>query len=141
MKYKIGYVPDTFDLFHIGHLNIIKRAKEKCTLLICIVSTDDLVLRHKQKHVVVPFDERVEIVKAIKYVDKVVPQTNQDKFLQWQEHKYNAIFVGDDLKDTSKWKIYEEQLKPKGVEFIYFPYTQTTSSTLILKRLQGLELQ
>jgi len=135
MKYNVGYVPGTFDLFHIGHLNILKRAKEMCTHLICTVSTDELVFEHKYKKPVVPFTERIEIVKAIKYVDEVVPQINQDKFSQWYQYKFNAIFVGDDLKDTQKWLMYEEQLKPRGVDFIYFSYTNNTSSTLINKAL------
>jgi len=139
LKYKVGYVPGTFDLFHIGHLNIIKRAKEMCDYLICTVSTDELVLEHKSKKPIIPFEERIEIVSAIKYVDKVVPQLDQDKFLQWQQYKFDAIFVGDDLKNTPKWLMYEEQLKPMGVVFIYFPYTKNTSSTLILDKLSETE--
>lgn len=133
--YKIGYVPGTFDLFHIGHLNVIRKAKEMCEYLICTVSTDELVSEHKNKRPIIPFEERIEIVQAIKYVDKAVPQTNQDKFLQWQEYRFDAIFVGDDLKYTEKWLSYEEQLNPLGVNFIYFPYTKTTSSSLITKIL------
>jgi len=135
MRFKTGYVPGTFDLFHVGHLNIIKKAKAMCDFLICTVSTDEAVFAHKNKLPVVPFDERIEIVKAIRYVDEAVPQINQNKLLQWQEYKFDAIFVGDDLKGTPKWLKYEEQLRPHGVEFVYFPYTDTTSSTLILKKL------
>ena len=131
MKYKIGYVPGTFDLFHIGHLNIIKKAKDMCEYLICTVSTDELVLKFKNKKPIIPFEERMEIMNAIKYVDEVVPQLNQDKFLQWQQYKFNAIFAGDDLKGSQKWLMYESQLKPLGVDFIYFSYTKNTSSSLI----------
>ena len=143
MKYKVGYVPGTFDLFHIGHLNIIKKAKEMCDYLICTVSTDELVIKHKLKKPVIPFEERIEIISSIRYVDKAVPQINQDKYLQWQQYKFNAIFVGDDLKNTKKWLVYEEQLKPYGVVFVYFPYTNTTSSSLIvdiLNKIEGNEL-
>ena len=137
MKYKVGYVPGTFDLFHIGHLNIIKNAKNICDYLICTVSTDELVLAHKNKLPVIPFQERMEIVKAIRYVDEVIPQINQNKYLQWQENGFDAIFVGDDLKGTSNWLEYEEKLKPVGVDFFYFPYTNTTSSTLIAHFIKG----
>jgi glycerol-3-phosphate cytidylyltransferase len=139
LKYKIGYVPGTFDLFHVGHLNIIKKAKTLCEYLICTVSTDELVLEHKNKKPIIPFEERIEIVSAIKYVDKAVSQINQDKFLQWQQYKFDAIFVGDDLKNTPKWLKYEEQLRPCGVDFVYFPYTKITSSTLILEVLNKLK--
>ena len=139
MKYKIGYVPGTFDLFHIGHLNVIRKAKDMCEYLICTVSTDELVAENKHKKPIVPFEERIDIVRAIRYVDEAVPQTNQDKLLQWHQYKYNAIFVGDDLKDTPKWLLYEQQLKPHGVEFIYFAYTTDTSSTLLLEKLSQLE--
>lgn len=135
MKYDLGYVPGTFDLFHIGHLNILKRAKEMCSYLLCAISTDELVFEHKHKKPVIPFNERIEIVRAIKYVDEAIPQFNQDKFSQWQQYKFNAIFVGDDLKNTPKWLAFEEQLKSCGVDFIYFPYTIHTSSTLITKAL------
>ena len=107
--------------------------------MICTVSTDELVFEHKGKIPVIPHEERIEIVKSIRYVDQAVPQFNQDKFLQWQQYQFDVIFVGDDLKDTPKWLMYEEQLKPHGVNFIYFPYTQTTSSTLILKTINRLE--
>ena len=92
----IGYTTGVFDMFHIGHLNILRRAKEQCDYLIVGVSTDELVKSYKNKTPVIPFEERKAIIEAIKYVDKVVPQTSMDKFSAWQELKYNVIFHGDD---------------------------------------------
>lgn len=133
--YKIGYVPGTWDLFHIGHLNILKKAKSMCDILICSVSTDELVQKYKNKIPVVPFEERIEILRSIKYVDIAIPQENQDKFLQWKQYKFDVIFVGDDLKGTERWILFEKQLKPMGVEFVYFPYTVTTSSSILREKL------
>ncbi len=137
-KYKIGYIPGTFDLFHIGHLNLIRNARQYCDKLICAVSTDEVVESHKNKRPVIPFEERIEIVRAIRYVDEAVPQTNQDKYAQWKEYGFDAIFGGSDLLGTPKWLAYEAELKPEGVDFIYFEYTKTTSSTLITKVLKTL---
>ncbi|HLR20770.1 MAG TPA: adenylyltransferase/cytidyltransferase family protein [Tissierellaceae bacterium] len=128
-KYKIGYTTGVFDLFHIGHLNILRRAKEECDYLIVGVTTDDEVLRVKNKQPIIPFKERVEIVQALKCVDKAVPEDNVDKLVAWEEYKYNVIFKGDDWKGSSKWLKYEEEFSKRGVEVVYFPYTKGTSST------------
>ena len=100
-KYKIGYTTGVFDLFHIGHLNILKRAKEQCDYLIVGVSTDELVKLYKNKTPVIPFNERVAIVEAIKYVDKVVTQTSMDKLVAWNELHFDAMFHGDDWKNST----------------------------------------
>lgn len=126
----IGYTTGVFDLFHIGHLNLLKKAKEQCDHLIVGVSTDDLVM-YKHKHAVIPFEERIEIVKAIKYVDEVVPQVNMNKMEAWEKLHFNVMFVGDDWKGTPKWDAYEKQFAEVGVKIVYFPYTKGTSSTLI----------
>lgn len=126
----IGYTTGVFDLFHIGHLNLLKKAKEQCDHLIVGVSTDDLVT-YKHKHAVIPFEERIEIVKAIKYVDEVVPQVNMNKMEAWEKLHFNVMFVGDDWKGTPKWEAYEKQFAEVGVKIVYFPYTKGTSSTLI----------
>ena len=128
--YKVGYTTGVFDLFHIGHLNLLKRAKSMCDYLIVGVSTDDLV-SYKNKKPVIPFNERVEIVKAIRYVDKVVAQENMNKMEAWQKYKFNIMFVGDDWKGTEKWENYEKEFEKVGVKIQYFPYTKGTSSTLI----------
>lgn len=126
----IGYTTGVFDLFHIGHLNLLRKAKEQCDHLIVGVSTDDLVM-YKHKHAVIPFEERIEIVKAIKYVDEVVPQVNMNKMEAWEKLHFNVMFVGDDWKGTPKWEAYEKQFAEVGVKIVYFPYTKGTSSTLI----------
>ncbi|GIN09771.1 cytidyltransferase [Shouchella clausii] len=140
-KYKIGYTTGVFDLFHIGHLNILKQAKEKCEFLIVGVTTDEQVRLLKKKDVVIPFEERIEIVNSIKYVDKAVPETNaQNKFEAWEQYKYNVIFKGDDWKGTDKWKTYEEQFSQKNVDVVYFPYTAGTSSTKLTEAINNLIL-
>ncbi len=134
----IGYTTGVFDLFHIGHLNILKRAKEKCDFLIVGVSTDELVMQYKNKTPVISYEERVQIVEAIKYVDKVVPQTHRDKFAAWEEYKFDRMFVGDDWKGSPLFTELEEKFKPFGVEIVYFPYTEGTSSTMLKKALATL---
>ena len=126
----IGYTTGVFDLFHIGHLNLLRKAKEQCDHLIVGVSVDDLVL-YKHKRAVIPFEERIEIVRQIKYVDEAVPQYNMDKMEAWRKYHFNRMFVGDDWKGTEKWNRIEAEMNAVGVELIYFPYTKGTSSTLI----------
>lgn len=134
-KYKVGYTAGVYDMFHIGHLNILKRAKESCNYLIVGVSTDELVQNYKNKNTIIPFDERAAIVEAIKYVDKVVPQVSMDKMQAWENYKFDAMFVGDDWKGTEKWNKIEEEFKKVGVDIVYFPYTQGTSSTILREKL------
>ncbi|MFR1380508.1 MAG: adenylyltransferase/cytidyltransferase family protein [Clostridium neonatale] len=136
-KYKVGYTTGVFDLFHIGHLNLLKKSKEMCEYLIVGVSTDELV-KYKNKKPVIPFEERIEIVNAIKYVDKVVPQENMDKLSAYNKYNFNVMFVGDDWKGTGKWNKIEKDLKEVGCELVYFPYTKGTSSTLINETLNRL---
>ncbi|MBQ9864518.1 MAG: adenylyltransferase/cytidyltransferase family protein [Bacteroidales bacterium] len=126
----IGYTTGVFDLFHIGHLNLLRRAKAQCDHLIVGVTVDELVL-YKNKHAVIPFEERIEIVRSIKYVDEAVPQVNMNKMEAWEKYRFNRMFVGDDWKGTEKWNKIEEEMRSVGVELIYFPYTKGTSSTLI----------
>ena len=130
-KYKIGYTTGVFDLFHIGHLNIIKRAKEQCDYLIVGVSTDEVVQEYKNKMPIIPYEERAKIVEAIKYVDKVVPQTSMNKYEAWEKEKFDVIFHGDDWKNSDMYKENERKLKAVGVDFVYFEYTKSTSSTKI----------
>jgi len=127
---KTGYTTGVFDLFHVGHLNMLKNAKSLCDKLIVGVSTDELV-SYKNKKSVIPFKERAEIVASIKYVDVVVSQENMDKLTQWKKLKFDILFVGDDWFKTEKWEKFEEQFKEVGVKVVYFPYTKGTSSTLI----------
>lgn len=111
----IGYTTGVYDMFHIGHLNVIKRAKEQCDFLIVGVSTDDLVRYEKNKTPVIPYAERAAIVAALKYVDQVVPQTDKDKFGAWEKYHFNKMFVGSDWKGTPQWNKYEEHYSPKAV--------------------------
>lgn len=134
-KYKVGYTTGVFDLFHVGHLNILKRAKEYCDELIVGVSTDELVLEYKNKTPVIPYEERVAIVSAIKYVDKVVSQVNRDKFEAWENIGFDVMFVGDDWKGSNIFMEIEQQFSKVGVDIIYFPYTQGTSSTILREKI------
>ena len=131
----IGYTTGVFDMFHIGHLNILRCAKEQCDYLIVGVSTDELVERDKKKTPMIPFRERCAIVEAIKYVDRVVPQLDKNKFGAWEKYRFNRMFVGSDWKGTPQWDAYEEQFAPVGVEIVYFDYTAGISSTILRDRL------
>lgn len=132
---KIGYTTGVFDLFHIGHLNILRRAKMNCDYLIVGVTTDELCEQRKKKPPIIPFNERIEIVQSIKFVDEVVAQENMDKFGAWENIKFDVMFVGDDWKGTPAWNKLEEEFAKVGVEIVYFPYTKHTSSTKLRKVL------
>ena len=99
----IGYTTGVYDMFHIGHLNILRRAKEQCDFLIVGVSTDDLVEQEKKKRPIIAFEERVEIIKELRCVDMVIPQVNKNKMQAWEEIHFNKMFVGSDWKDTPQW--------------------------------------
>lgn len=133
----IGYTTGVYDLFHVGHVNMLRNAKSICDRLIVGVTVDDLVA-YKNKKAVIPFEERIEIVRACKYVDLAVPQTSMDKLDALQRYKFNKMFVGDDWYGTDKWQVFDEQFKAKGVDIMYFPYTKSTSSTLINQTLKSL---
>lgn len=134
----IGYTTGVYDMFHVGHLNILKRAKEHCDYLIVGVSTDETVMSYKHKSPIIPYKERAEIVKAIRYVDEVVPQVSMDKFEAWKNLHYDILFHGDDWKGTNLYKMYEEQFATIGVKIIYLPHTDGISSTKLTKVLKSL---
>ena len=131
----IGYTTGVYDMFHVGHLNILRRAKEQCDFLIVGVSTDDLVQHDKGKTPIIPFEDRCKIVEAIKYVDKVVPQNDKNKFGAWEKYNFNKMFVGSDWQGTETWNRFEEQFKPIGVEIIYLSHTDGISSTILRSKL------
>lgn len=131
----IGYTTGVYDMFHIGHLNILKRAKEQCDYLIVGVSTDELVQKEKNKIPIIPFAERCAIVKAIKYVDKVVPQLDKNKKSAWEREHFNKMFVGSDWKGTEVWKKYETEFKPLEVEIVYLDHTDGISSTILREKI------
>lgn len=130
-KYNIGYTTGVFDMFHVGHLNILKRAKAQCEHLIVGVSTDELVKGYKGKTPIIPFEERFAIVGAIKYVDEVVPQTSMDKFKAWEQLKFNVLFHGSDWKDSDMYNAIVKQFSTIGVEVVFLPHTAGVSSTLL----------
>lgn len=126
----IGYTTGVFDLFHIGHVNLLRNAKAMCDKLIVGVTTDELV-SYKNKKSVIPFEERIEIVRSVKYVDAVIPQDSMDKFEAWKKNKFDVMFVGDDWYNTDKWETLDNKFKEVGVRIVYFPYTKGISSTLL----------
>ncbi len=128
---KIGYTSGVFDLFHIGHLNILKKAKKNCDYLIVAVTNDSLTLKLKNKKPVIPFKERFEIVKSIKFVDKVVEEKVDDKLLAKKKYKFDIIFKGDDWKNSKKWKVLKREFKKMNTKVLFLKYTKNTSSTLI----------
>ena len=130
-KYKVGYTTGVFDLFHIGHLNLLKRAKEQCEYLIVGVSTDELVESYKGHKPIIPFEERIVIVEAIKYVDKVVPQLTMNKIDAWEKLKFEAVFHGDDWKGSKMYDEIEREFQKVGVSMVFMPYTKGVSSTQI----------
>ena len=134
----IGYTTGVFDMFHIGHLNIIRRAKEKCDFLIVGVSTDELVQKEKSKTPVIPFEERCQIVSAIKYVDMVVPHNDKNKIEAWEKYHFDKMFVGSDWKGTPQWEAYEKQFEPLGVEIVYLTHTDGISSTKLTQVIKSL---
>lgn len=124
---KIGYLSGTFDLFHIGHLNLLRRAKEHCDYLVVGIHQD---ASHKDKQAFIPFEERADIVRNIKYVDEVILSEPEDSDVYTKGIiKYDYLFVGSDYKGTERFNRYEAYFADKGVEIIYFPYTKGTSST------------
>jgi glycerol-3-phosphate cytidylyltransferase len=136
-KMVIGYTSGVYDLFHIGHLNLLKNAKGLCDKLIVGVSTDKLV-EYKHKHPVIPFDERIEIVRSCKFVDAAIPQEELDKYKMWEKLHFDILFVGDDWYNSPSWKEMEEKFDKVGVRVVYFPYTKGTSSTLLNETLKKL---
>ena len=136
-KMVIGYTSGVYDLFHIGHLNLLKNSKGLCDKLIVGVSTDKLV-EYKHKHPVIPFEERIEIVRSCKFVDAAIPQEELDKYKMWEKLHFDILFVGDDWYNSPSWKEMEEKFNKVGVRVVYFPYTKGISSTLINETLKKL---
>lgn len=132
----IGYTAGVFDLFHIGHLNLLKNAKGMCDKLVVGVTVDELV-QYKGKKAMIPFEDRAEIVRNIKYVDAVVPQSDMDKLTMCKKLNASYLFVGDDWYGTEKWNNYEKEFSKEGIKIVYFPYTKGVSSTQIRKALQA----
>lgn len=131
----VGYTTGVFDLFHIGHLNILRRAKERCGILIVGVSTDENVMSYKNKKPVYPFYERIRIVKSVRYVDYVTAQSDMDKFKAWKSLNYDVMFHGTDWQNSSMYNEIEKKLMTVGVEVEYLPHTDGISSTTLRERI------
>ena len=134
-KYKVGYTTGVFDMFHIGHLNILKRAKEQCEYLIVGVTTDDLCMARKNKLPIICEQDRVAIVESIRYVDRVVPQNHMDKLQPVKEYGVEAVFVGSDWKGTAAWQSYEKEFAEVGCAVVYLDHTEGISSSILRERL------
>jgi glycerol-3-phosphate cytidylyltransferase len=134
----VGYTTGVFDLFHVGHLRLLNRAKSKCDRLIVGVSTDELVEEYKSKKPVIPYEERAEIVSALKCVDEVVPQKHRDKIAAYHEIKFDLMFVGSDWKGSDLFNEVESELAGHGVDVVYFEYTSNVSSTSLQSTLQAI---
>lgn len=136
MSRLVGYAPGVYDLFHIGHLNILQRARERCDYLIAGVVSDEMAELAKGKIPVIPVAERFEIVRHIVYVDEAIVETVPSKLDTWSQHPFDIIFKGDDWRDTKKGRRLERDFATVGVDVVYFPYTIHTSSTLLRQVLQ-----
>ena len=139
-KYTIGFTQGTFDMFHIGHLNLLRNAKAHCKKLIVGVNTDELVFQYKSKHPVIGEVERSEILRELRCVDEVVLCTTLDKKDAWNRFHFDAIFIGDDWKGNERWLQTEQSLNPLGAKVIYLKYTEGISST-ILRPKENLKIE
>ncbi len=131
----IGYTTGVFDLFHVGHVNLLKNAKGMCDRLVVGVTVDELVA-YKGKHPVIPFADRIEMVRACRYVDVAIPQYDMDKVTACKKLGASCLFVGDDWYETDRWQAYEKELMEVGVRVVYFPYTRSVSSTMLVEEMK-----
>lgn len=136
---RIGYAAGAFDLFHVGHLNILKHAKSACDYLIAGVVSDELLISRKRVTPVIPLAERMEIVGNIRFVDQVVAEDLSSKMEMWERLRFTTFFKGDDWRGTPQGLELERQFAEVGVEVVYFPYTMSTSSTALRRALASLE--
>ena len=132
----IGYTQGTFDMFHIGHLNLLRNAKAQCDYLVVGVNSDELVQQYKNKQVIVPINERIEIIQAIKYVDRVIQCDTLDKKVYYDEIHFHKLFIGDDWKGNERWEETGRIMKELGVQLVFLPHTQGTSSTMLRDKLK-----
>lgn len=135
-KYKVGYTVGTFDMFHIGHLSLIRRAKDYCDYLIVGIHSDEWVMHCKNKPTVFSYGDRAEILKSIQYVDEVVKNETRSKMEAWEKYHFNVAFIGDDWKGTEVWNKIDNELKQVSCDVIYIPYTKGISTTQIRQKLR-----
>ncbi len=137
MKYKIGLLMGVFDLYHIGHLRLIQRAKEQCDYLRVAVLSDELVMKFKGHLPVIPQEERMELILNVKGVDEVIPiNDDPSRILEWNRRPFDCFFSGDDYAGNEYWKWEKEELRKLGADIVFFPYTKEESSTSIRKRMK-----
>jgi glycerol-3-phosphate cytidylyltransferase len=136
---RIGYAPGAFELFHIGHLNLLRRAKEHCDYLIAGVVADEVLIKHKGVTPIVPLAERLEIVRHIRFVNAAIPAMTNDKVEIWKDLRFNVLFKGDDWQGTEKGNKLERQFAALDVEIVYLPYTLATSSSALRRTLQNID--
>ncbi|MDD3370380.1 MAG: adenylyltransferase/cytidyltransferase family protein [Alphaproteobacteria bacterium] len=133
----VGYTTGVYDLFHIGHLNLLKKCKKRCDFLIVGINTDEMTMAYKKRKPVICCSERMKIVSAVRYVDKAVARRRRDNPLaEWKKHKFNVWFVGSDWKGSEQFERIARLLKPKGVRIVYLPYTKGISSTALRKKMK-----
>ena len=140
-KYRVGYTTGVFDMFHVGHLNILRKAKEQCDYLIVGVSTDELVREYKNKTPIIPFKERIAIVNELKCVDKVVPQTSMNKMEAWNQLHFNVLFHGSDWQGSDMYNNMINQFSNVGVDVVFLPHTDGISSTYLSEILQKINIE
>jgi glycerol-3-phosphate cytidylyltransferase len=136
---RIGYAPGAYDLFHVGHLHLLRQARAHCDFLIAGVVADDVLIEHKGVKPVVPLAERLEIVRNVRYVDAAYPALTNDKVAIWKNLRFNVLFKGDDWKGTEKGLQLERAFSELGVEIVYFPYGKTTSSSALRRTLKSID--
>lgn len=134
-KFKIGYTTGVYDMFHIGHLNILRSAKEQCETLVVGVTTDELCFKRKQKYPIINEQDRMSIVASIRYVDKVVLQTDMEKIRPVKELGADVVFVGSDWKGTEAWNFYEKEFAAVGCSVVYLDHTEGISSSILREKI------
>lgn len=134
----IGYAPGAYDLFHIGHLNLLRRSRLACDFLVAGVVSDEVAVAQKGKRPVVPEEERLEIVRACRYVDDVYLERTPDKLETWDEVRFDVVYKGDDWVGSPRWEKLARDFAERGVDVVFLPYTSRTSSTL-LRDADGVE--
>ncbi|THA26680.1 cytidyltransferase [Streptomyces sp. RKND-216] len=138
MTHTVGYAPGAYDLFHVGHLNLLRHARSRCDYLVAGVVSDEMAERAKGRPPVVPLVERLEIVRSIRFVDAAFVETVPDKLKTWQQIRFDVLFKGDDWRGTAKGDRLEADFRTVGVDVVYFPYTMHTSSTQLRRALEAL---
>ncbi|WP_037906433.1 adenylyltransferase/cytidyltransferase family protein [Actinacidiphila yeochonensis] len=138
MRHRVGYAPGVYDLFHVGHLNILRHARAQCDYLVAGLVSDEMAELAKGRRPVVPLPERLEIVRSIRFVDAAFVETVPDKLETWQQVRFDVLFKGDDWRGTERGRLLEQKFATVGVEIVYFPYTVHTSSTQLRLALDAL---